>query len=130
MPSEATGVCILTRICDDQEHDDAHAPPAAGRGPEDSVNCCHSPVSRMRLPVACAGEQREQSQRKAERSGAAAAAGTQVRATMEVAHLSAVAPGGQLANEHEEDPFFFLSLRLPVPEPVDRDFFRPLVRGS
>jgi len=39
---------------------------------------------------------------------------------IEVAHLSAVAPGGQLANEHEEDPFFFLSLRLPVAEPVDR----------
>ena len=42
---------------------------------------------------------------------------------MEVAHLSAVTPGGQLANEHEEDPFFFLSLWLPVSEPVDRGFF-------
>ena len=96
MPSEATGVCILTRICDDQEHDDAHAPRAAGRGPEDSVNCCHSPVSRMRLPVACAGEQREQSQRKAERSGAAAAAGTQVRATMDRFVLSSVRRAQQL----------------------------------
>ena len=66
---EATGVCILTSICDVQEQDDARAPQ---EGLEGSANC-HSPLSLMRLPMACAGES-AQSQVKRRRGGAATAA--------------------------------------------------------
>ena len=97
----------------------------------------HQLLSLAALAGAPSGDLRRRTARaesgKAERRSGAEQQqllGDQVRAIIEVPHLSAVALGGQLANEHEEDPFFFLSLRLPVPEPVDRDFFRPLVRGS
>ena len=92
MLGEAAGVCILTSICDVQEQDDARA---SQEGLEGSANC-HSPLSLMRLPMACAGES-AQSQVKRRRGGAATAAAGGP-SPLRCRTCPPLRPGGQLAN--------------------------------